>query len=107
MGRAAVSVNGFGGDQCGQYSEAYRIYGQAGYSPYINWLQGFATGLSLETSIHRGKYIDYMNGVAIESAAVWLNNYCQQNATNTFITAAEKFLEHQTGEQIPPHIKNK
>lgn len=89
-------INGFGHDQCGKYVEAYR-QGQNGYAPYISFVQGYATAMSVHTAAAEGRTVDYTGGTSIEAMALWLNIYCTQHPLVPFAVATDALLAKTSG----------
>jgi len=77
------SVWGLGTARCERYLEAAQRSDQA--RRYVDWLQGFLTAAEWLTSSRVGDP---------QSAIVWLNEYCRQNAQAPLSTAAMALTSH-------------
>ena len=82
LAQGPSSVWGLGSARCERYLEAARRNQALGY---VDWLQGFLTAAEWLTG---GRVGDP------QSAIVWLNEYCRQNAQAPLSTAAMALTNH-------------
>jgi hypothetical protein len=82
LAEAPPSVWGLGSARCERYLDAARRNQALGY---VDWLQGFLTAA------------EWLTGSRVadpQSAIVWLNEYCRQNAQAPLSTAAMALTNH-------------
>lgn len=84
----AMMIYGFGIETCGQYVEAYK---NGAWQPYINWLQGYATGLAYYNRRYRMLGDDSEGDIA--SFSLWLNNYCNAHPLDHVLNASNALLK--------------
>jgi hypothetical protein len=85
LAQSPASVWGLGSTRCEQYLASAQRSRQA--LGYIDWLQGFLTAVEWLTASRVGDP---------QSAIVWLNEYCRQNAQAPLSTAAMALTIHMT-----------
>lgn len=93
-----ITIYGAGSRSCGEFLadfrgdviEAMRIENgdpvQQAY--YLGWLQGYLSTMNMVSRFEGGE----QKSVAMESAMLWVQNYCDSNPLDTFGSASAKLF---------------